>query len=99
MNIFKIKELAIRLEQELIAHSKIDPESIGLHSDLKPLLEAAKAEKILAPLETRDVPGRYRFTERNLQQYEELEDAFAKFAIEVTGGEPPALKLFRESRK
>lgn len=97
MNIIKLKNTAIKLEEQLVIYSKIDPEAIALYSDLKPLLEKAKDGSILKSIEVGEVPGRYRFTERNLQQYGELEEAYAIFSIEVTGGETLALKLFRES--
>jgi hypothetical protein len=99
MNIPRFKELAIALEYQLLIHSKIDPEAAALHADLTPLLMQAKAGTLTSPLEVRDVPGRYRFTERNLQQYRDLENAFATFAIEATGGETPALKWLREQMK
>lgn len=99
MNIPRLKELAIALEYQLLIHSKIDPEAVALHADLKPLLIQAKAGTLTNPLEVRDVPGRYRFTERNLQQYRDLENAFADFSIEARGGETPALKWLREQMK
>jgi hypothetical protein len=97
MNVTLLKSAAIALEAQLHLHAPLDPEAIRLWSALKPLLTLAKAEQISQPLEVREVPGRYLFTERNLQQYGELEEAYARFAIEVTGGESPALRMFRES--
>lgn len=99
MNIPRLKELAIALEYQLSAHSTIDAEAAALHADLKPLLIQAKAGTLTTPIEVRDVPGRYRFTERNLQQYRDLENAFADFSIEATGGETPALKWLQEQMK
>jgi hypothetical protein len=97
MNIIEIKKTATILEERLVAYSHKDPEAAALYSDLKPLLELAKSGKITHPLETGSVPGRFRFTEKNLQQYDDLEEAYAKFSIEITGGETLALKLFRQS--
>ncbi|WDY57032.1 hypothetical protein [Pseudomonas sp. PSKL.D1] len=99
MNIIELKKTALHLEEQLNIHSKIDPEAIALHADLKQLLENAKTGNVTEPIEVGAVPGRYRFTERNLQQYGELEEAYAKFSIEITGGETPALKYFRELLK
>lgn len=99
MNTIELKKTALHLEEQLIIHSKIDPEAVALHSDLKQLLENAKAGAVTEPIEVGAVPGRYRFTERNLQQYGDLEEAYAKFSIEITGGETPALKYFRELLK
>ena len=99
MNIQKLRELAIALEYQLLIHAKIDPEAAALHADLTSLLIQAKAGNLTSPLEVRDVPGRYRFTERNLQQYRDLENAFAEFSIEARGGETPALKWLQEQMK
>ncbi|TDV58966.1 hypothetical protein [Pseudomonas sp. LP_7_YM] len=96
MNLIDLKKAAMNLEIQLNVHSKIDPEAVALYWDLKPLLDKAKAGSISEPIEVGAVPGRYRFTERNLQQYGDLEEAYAIFSIEITGGETPALKYVRE---
>lgn len=99
MDLIELKKTALSLEHQLNVHSKIDPEAIALYADLKPLLDKAKAGSISEPIEVGAVPGRYRFTERNLQQYGELEEAYARLSIEITGGETPALKYLRELMK
>jgi hypothetical protein len=54
-------------------------------------MDRAERDQIRTPLEWRDIPGRFLFTEDGLQQYAELELAFAEFKIELTGGESPTL--------
>jgi hypothetical protein len=98
MNITRLRRTALVLQHKLDQYSKIDPEAAALNSDLKPLLELAKAGNLSEPIQVGAVPGHYRFTEKNLQQYGELEDAYADFSMEVTGGEPTSLKLWIESR-
>lgn len=98
MNIEKVINTALELQHQLDEYSKIDPEAAALCSDLKPLLELAKAGHLSEPIQIGAVPGHYRFTEKNLQRYGELEDAYADFSIEVTGGEPLSLSLWIESR-
>ncbi|MEX6678583.1 hypothetical protein QWI18_21925 [Pseudomonas sp. W2Oct36] len=98
MNITKLRSTALKLQHQLDEYSKIDPEAAALNSDLKPLLELAKAGDLSEPIQVGAVPGHYRFTEKNLQQYGELEDAYADFSIEVTGGEPLSLSLWIKSR-
>lgn len=46
-------------------------------------------------MEWREIPGRYLFAEEGLQQYAELEHAFAEFRIELTGGESPILRRLK----
>lgn len=95
MDPIELKKTALSLEHQLNVNSKIDPEAIALYVDLKPLLDKAKAGSISELIEVGAIPGRYRFAERNLQQYGDLEEAYAKFSIEITGGETPALKYVR----
>lgn len=59
--------------------------------ELTLLLNAAKQQRIRTPMEWRDIPGSYLFTEEGLQQYADLEHAFAEFRIELSGGESPTL--------
>jgi hypothetical protein len=97
MDITKLRNTALNLQDKLDKYSKLDLEAAALYSDLKPLLELAKSGNLSEPIRVGALPGSYRFAE-NLQQYGELEDAYADFSIEVTGGEPLALRLWIESR-
>jgi hypothetical protein len=96
MDITKLRHTALNLQNQLDKYSKLDAEAAALYSDLKPLLELAKSRNLSEPIQVGALPGRYRFTEKNLQQYGELEDAYADFSIEVTGGEPQSLRLWIE---
>lgn len=98
MNAKDLQVSALRLEKSLIAFAKKDVEASSLYADLKPLLKLVKDGVITTPWEWGQIPGRYRFSETGLQAYEELEQAFATFCIELTGGETPALKWMREFR-
>ncbi|MCF4984594.1 hypothetical protein GIW06_06970 [Pseudomonas syringae] len=93
MDMDKVEFSAKKLEEKLEKYSSKDPQALHLHNDLKPLLELAKSRRILTPIEVGAVPGRYRFTENGLQRYSDLEHAYAMFSIEITGGEPPILKM------
>lgn len=73
------------------------PAPLKLGIELEPLLNATDRELIHTPMEWRDIPGRYLFTEEGLQQYTELEHAFAEFRIELTGGQPPTLRRLKAS--
>lgn len=96
MNSDELHAAALKLDTELKAHADLDREAAELYADLKPLLKLVKEGLITAPWEWGQIPGRYRFSERGLQAYEALEQAFATFCIELTGGETPALKWIRE---
>jgi hypothetical protein len=63
--------------------------------ELEPLLVLVETGQIRTPMEWRDIPGRYLFTEEGLQQYAALEQAFAEFKIELTGGESPTLRRLK----
>ncbi|GFZ68055.1 hypothetical protein PSE10B_45770 [Pseudomonas amygdali pv. eriobotryae] len=98
MNVDKIEISAKNLEDELKEYVDRDVQVARLYDDLRPLLELAKSRNILSPLEVGEVPGRYRFTEKGLQRYSDLEHAYAVFSIEITGGEPPILKMLNARR-
>ncbi|MBP1146031.1 hypothetical protein JOE33_002954 [Pseudomonas sp. PvP027] len=98
MNIDKIEFSAKVLEGKLKEYALKDDEASRLYDDLRPLLELAKSRRIISPIQWGKIPGRYRFTENGLQEYRELEEAYAVFSIEITGGEPPLLKILRAER-
>ena len=91
MNIEKLKEKTLKLRSAIDALKAKDPAVTQLDLELSPLMDRAERGQIRTPLEWRDIPGRYLFTEDGLQQYAELELAFAEFKIELTGGESPTL--------
>ncbi|MEN4748789.1 hypothetical protein ABEH28_03250 [Pseudomonas sp. Ps21-P2] len=92
----KLHAAALNLETHLKAYADLDAEAAELYAELKPLLKLVMEGAITTPWEWGQIPGRYRFSERGLQAYEALEQAFATFCIELTGGETPALKWMRE---
>jgi len=91
MNIEKLKEKTLKLRSAIDELKAKDPAVTQLDLELSPLMDRAERGQIRTPLEWRDIPGRYLLTEHGLQQYAELELAFAEFKIELTGGESPTL--------
>ena len=96
MNIEKLKEKALKLRAAIDALKAQDPAAAKLAVELEPLLVLAETGQIRTPMEWRDIPGRYLFTEEGLQQYAALEHAFAEFKIELTGGESPTRRRLKE---
>lgn len=86
---------AEKLEQLLAQYSSVDAEVRDLSDALSKLISDACTGKIVAPIEWRDVPGAYNFTEGGLRKYDDLETAYAKFKVEITGGESPVLRRLR----
>jgi hypothetical protein len=95
MNIELLKEKTLTLRATLNALKDKDLAAAALAADLEPLMFLAERGQIPTPMEWRDIPGRYLFTEQGLQQYTELEQAFAEFRIELTGGETPSLRRLK----
>lgn len=95
MNIETLKQKSLKLRLIIDSLKAQDPAAMKLSVELEPLLKAADQERIRTPMEWRDIPGRYLFTEEGLQQYDNLEHAFAEFRIELTGGEPPTLRKLK----
>ena len=96
MNIEKLKEKALKLRAAIDALKAQDPAAAKLAVELEPLLVLAETGQIRTPMEWRDIPGRYLFTEEGVQQYAALEHALAEFKIELTGGESPTLRRLKE---
>ncbi|MEA1649432.1 hypothetical protein UAJ10_10420 [Nitrospirillum sp. BR 11164] len=87
-----LKQSALILEEVSRRYAAIDPEAKKFASAIEAVIDDAKAGRIQEP--TDGHPGLHRayFFEGMLQQYRDLESAFARFEIEVTGGETPAVK-------
>lgn len=97
MNTETLKQKSLQLRLVLDSLKAKDPAAMKLILELEPLLNAADQQLIRSPMEWRDIPGRYLFTEEGLQQYADLEHAFAEFRIELTGGESPTLRKLKAS--
>ncbi|PHV37056.1 hypothetical protein [Janthinobacterium sp. BJB304] len=91
----RLQAHAAELEQLLARLASADGEVADLRSALEPLLALAGSGALSAPLPWGDIPGGRYFTEGGLRRYPELEQAFARFRIEATGGESPALRKLR----
>lgn len=91
----RLQALAAELEQLLARLAPADGEVADLRSAVEPLLALAGSGALSAPLLWGDIPGGRYFTEGGLRQYPGLEQAFARFRIEATGGESPALRKLR----
>ena len=91
----RLQACTAELRQLLARLAGADTEVADLRSALEPLLALAGRGALAAPLAWGDIPGGRYFTEGGLRQYPELEQAFARFRIEATGGASPALRKLR----
>lgn len=91
----RLQALAAELEQLLARLAPADAEVADLRSAVEPLLALVGSGALSAPLAWGDIPGGRYFTEGSLRRYPALEQAFARFRIEATGGESPALRKLR----
>ncbi|MGK5029954.1 hypothetical protein [Janthinobacterium sp. MDT1-19] len=91
----RLQALATELEQLLARLTPADGEVADLRSALAPLLAQVAAGAVSAPLAWGEIPGARYFNEGGLRRYPELEQTFARFRIEATGGESPALRKLR----
>jgi hypothetical protein len=91
----RLQACTAELEQLLARLAPVDAEVDDLRSAVEPLLALAGSGALSAPLAWGDIPGGRYFTEGSLRRYPALEQAFARFRIEATGGESPALRKLR----
>ena len=87
-----LSSFAEQLEILLLQYGMADPEVSKLHSSLLVLIGQARTCVIAEPIEWRDIPGVYYFSEGGLGKYGDVETAYAKFKIQISGGESPALR-------
>ena len=71
------------------------PISIAVTSTSMQAQAQVAAGALNAPLPWGDIPGGRYFNEGSQRRYPELEQAFARFRIEATGGESHALRKLR----
>ena len=86
-----LRQYAEKLERALMKYKK-DNEAGALADSLRDLVERAKQGSIKEPIDYGKVPGSYFFNEGRLRQYPDLEEAYAEFKLEVTGGETEEAK-------
>lgn len=91
----QLRASALELGQLLARDAPSHAEAAGLRSALGALLAQAMAGTIVAPLAWGEIPGARLVTEGSLRRLPELEQAYARFRIEATGGESPALRKLR----
>lgn len=89
-----LKSAAEKFEREL-AKLAGDSEVVSLRSAMLPLIDAAKAGRIEAALQWREIPGARLFSEGDLRRHRELESAYSAFCVELTGGESDALRALK----
>lgn len=95
MKLLLIKRKAKRLWLLLKRYSESDTTAAKAQSSLRKLLESAMSGEITSPLRWSDVPCGYLFVEGALGKYKDLEEAYADFKVEVTGGNDPLLEKIK----
>lgn len=85
----KLKAAAEHLEWVLAYYPSSEVVQ-SLSETLRPMIDAAKAGRVLEPIEWRDLPGRRAFVEGVYRRYADpdVETACSRFCIEMTGGWP-----------
>jgi len=86
MDQVKISRGARKLRSLLKKYSHENSNAALALGTLNELLDLAESKQITTPLKWGDVPCRYLFSEAGLGQYRDLEEAYANFKVEVTGG-------------
>jgi hypothetical protein len=100
MNAEILKSDALKLKILLVKYEKIDIEAKNLKICLDEIIANAILKKIHRPLEIKEMPSNYFFNEGDLRKYPDLEEAYSKFFIGVTGGISPEIaNILDEIRK
>ncbi|TWB41879.1 hypothetical protein [Nitrospirillum pindoramense] len=89
-----VKALAGDLEGMLRRCVATSPEAAALLRDLRPILDDAKAGRVLAPMA--DIPGDWFFMEGGLRRNRPLAEAYARFKRQVTDADNPAFSRAKD---
>ena len=81
-----LKETAVVLQNMLKKYSASDKEAALFASGIESTLQKALSGEITSPIRRGSIPGVRFFEESSLREYKDLEDAVAKFNIQLTGG-------------
>ncbi len=92
-----LRETAIVLRQMLKKDSASDKEAALFASVIDPTIQKALNGEITSPIRRGSIPSARFFEESSLRQYKDLEDAVAKFNIQLTGGYTPGVLAALES--
>jgi hypothetical protein len=92
-----LRRRASELEELLTRYAAVDPEAARLYGALQGLLAKAQGGLIVDSMNWSELPGGHSFQEGSLRKYPDLESSYSRFAIEVTGGETPALRALRKA--
>ncbi len=87
INPIKLKNAAEYLDWVLKQYSDSDDVQSLLRS-LTPLIEDAKAGRVIAPVDRRDIPGAWNFGDGRYIPYTNpsVDNAYSDFSIELRGG-------------
>lgn len=91
----RLKHYAQKLDLLLMKYAADNKDATNLHVALAQLIKGAQSGAIARPMKWNTVPGDWFFTEGTLGAYADLESAYSKFKIEVTGGENEVLRELR----
>lgn len=82
-----LQATAAELHGLLVQHAGEDHAIDTLHEMLRPMLLAAEAGQITTPVPWVDVPGDRPFLEGDYAAFPDVEDAYSRFKLLVTGSE------------
>jgi hypothetical protein len=93
--------------QELLEACTLLEEACSTHADddevsdffrcISPVIEDVRAGRITPPVEWGEIPCFLYFTEGTLQRFPEIENAYARFKISMTGGMPQEIQDWIEN--
>lgn len=86
MDQIALKKAAENLEYKLRDNDLVTVQLKFLYDSLKPLLNSAKNMKIVHPIDESNIPGSYQYNEGVMRDLPDVEEAYAEFRIQLSGG-------------
>ena len=95
MKYLELVDACNELEKLLKQYAANEPDALLCLSALTPLFEKIKQSSDFESISK--IPGGYYFHEGSLRKYEELEDAYSRFAVLARGLDPEDIEKFMDS--
>jgi len=92
IDINKLKQDSIKLNEMLSKYSKIEPIAEECLRQLEPIFKEILKGKPIKPY--KKIPCGYHFHEGDLRKYSDLEEAYSKFAFRAEGRDENAMNDF-----
>jgi hypothetical protein len=85
LDVAPLRDAALALRHTMDRYVAIDPEVRALDDELRSIVAAAANGQVVTAMDRSEIPGGRRFLDGKLNEYADLEEAYAKFCTQISG--------------